>query len=341
MENLFEKIVIIGCGIIGSSLALVIKDKKIAGHIVAIDKYQENTEFLIENGIIDSIASLEDDFSKVDLVIIASKLSDYKDILVKIGDKLPLNCLISDIGSTKSFIERDILPILPEKLAMNFIGCHPIAGSDKIGAKNLIKDLFLGKKLIITPYLVSSDKAVEKITEMWQKIGAKIDKMSPIHHDQIFALTSHLIQLIAFKLDFYQGDENVARHLRLKNSQMKMWNEIFAFNADNINNYKRQFLQKIDWFIEKLKSNQFDEVFCLNKQDVQGDFDYLNILTSIIIVKSLNKIDDMVKFSNFFGSGIKDFMAILNLEPILTEKIVSDNCDDLIKKLKELSGKIV
>ena len=196
---MFKKILIIGCGLIGSSILRAAHSKKISRKIFVLEKSKKN---ILKIKKIKSnckfIKSINSEISDVDLVILCTPMSQYKKIIKKLNKILKVGCLITDVGSTKQNIIKLKSKILNKKL--NWISSHPIAGSEVSGPEYGNKNLFLNKWCVIVKEKKQNSKKINLIIKFWRKIGSKIVLMNAINHDKIFSITSHLPHLIAYNL---------------------------------------------------------------------------------------------------------------------------------------------
>ncbi len=353
MNNMFDKIIIIGLGLMGSSIAKSCKKNKISNQILASSKDREVLNFALKNNIIDGIYDFDHKISDDDLVIIATPLSAYEEVLYDIIPNIGQKTIITDVGSVKSFIESNLLPKF-NILKSNFVSCHPIAGSDKSGIENSIDDLFFDKKLIIIKNdEVSSDK-IKKIALFWKKIGSKIQYLTASKHDKIYALTSHLLQKISFLFYFKNQydikDDLTQKHLRLQNSNTDIWKDIFLLNKENISYDFSIFEENLDILISFLKHNKYQEIifnfhqidfsFVEAKEIVNHEQDI--ILTRIILTSCCLLISDIDDYKDYFGSGFEDFTKIMSYlkyllsnEELLIELLVKNKryiLDNLAKR---------
>jgi prephenate dehydrogenase len=352
-EPKFEKIIIIGLGLIGGSIARACRVNKISDQILAYDLDQNQLQFALDNKIIDGIYNFDQKISGNNLVIIAAPLSSYEAIATKIADKINNEVLIIDIGSLKNFVVEKIVPIFADKnkdFRSNFIPCHPIAGSEKSGVANSDANLFLNKKLIITPTDFSDKKALKKISLFCQKIGSKIEIMDAREHDKIFALVSHLPQFLAFtnRENIISDVEIIKKHLRLQASNKRMWQDIFTLNKNNLDYYLKLFLENLKVFS---KSSFEQKIVFLRKAEAvlnlgeekfnQKEFiqkEWELILKRIIFTTSFVNIDDVEKFKIHAGTGFKDFTAILSyIKWIINNPEIIKNNQAL---LEQISGEI-
>ena len=197
MKNLY----IFGVGLIGGSIALKVRELFSFDKIVGIGRVGGNSlEGLVDSGILDSSSTKVDkNINQADLIIIATPVSQTKNILQEIKPHLNKNTIVTDVGSTKYDIMNDAKIILEDKFSQ-FIGSHPIAGSEKHGPSAAKKDLFDKKNIILTPSIENETENIEALKIFWESLGGIVSQMKADEHDQIFSTISHLPHLLAFSL---------------------------------------------------------------------------------------------------------------------------------------------
>jgi prephenate dehydrogenase len=317
-EFLFKNINIIGLGLIGGSIAKACQNQQISEIISGFDVDKKAEQFALENGLINQSYNFDQMMTDDDLTIIAAPLSNYELILKKLLPQIN-NSIVIDIGSLKDFAVQKAQDILGAK-ARNFVACHPIAGSEKSGVENADSQLFLNKKVIITPTLSNDQNAVKKIELLWKKIGCNVDFIDSKTHDKIFALVSHLPQFLAFviKENYVNGgDEILNRHFRLQNSNSQIWQEIFALNRENIEYYLDGYLKNIDEVLKGL--------------DLQKKIDFIEARK--ILVSCFLDLSDIDKFKSYAGSGFRDFTAIVDHSGNV-DNIESVDLKELLNQIK-------
>ena len=360
-QLLFDKINIIGLGLMGGSIAKSCKQHNVAGSVSGFDNSQTTLDYALKNKIIDQEFKFEVGFIKNNLTIIASPLSTYQEIFWQLKSKIS-NGIVIDIGSLKFFINNLAKEILVDEVG-NFIACHPIAGSQKSGIGNADMNLFLGKKVIISKIKDNKREQLDKIKLFWQRIGSDIEFIDAKNHDKIFALVSHLPQFLAFiaKEEYENGgDEILNKHFRLQNSSLKIWNEIFALNKNNIGFYLKDLLKNVELMIESLSKNQFQEI--LNNHPI-ADFTNQNniyprnpfdknqfqnkqlppkriLLKRILLTLCFLQLTDVQKFYNHSGSGFRDFTAIAVYQKFLSQNLLEDEKPFLIEFLSQIKSRI-
>jgi len=243
---MFNKILIIGCGLIGSSILRVIHSKKLSKKTFVLEKSKTNISKIKKTkSNCKFIKSINSEISDFDLVIICTPMSQYKKIIEKLNKSLKINCLITDVGSTKQNIIKLKNKFLSKKL--NWISSHPIAGSEVSGPEHGSKSLFLNKWCVIIKEKKQNLKKINLLKKFWKKVGSKVVLMDPINHDKIFSITSHLPHLIAYNLIKTAQDsqkiqkKNLIKYSagglrdfsRIAASNEIMWRDIF-FSNDNI-----------------------------------------------------------------------------------------------------------
>ncbi|MCB9965111.1 MAG: prephenate/arogenate dehydrogenase family protein [Rhodospirillales bacterium] len=196
---MFEKITIVGFGLIGSSLAQAMRRAGVVQKIVAADLSAEVCKTVLEHHLADEATTdLCAAARDADIVILCVPVGAMGAVVAKIAPCLKDGAIISDSGSVKEGVVRDVLPHLPPHA--QFVPAHPIAGTEHSGPLAGFPDLFINRWVILTPLPDTSLRAVEKITALWEAVGANIEIMSPAHHDLVLGITSHLPHLIAFTI---------------------------------------------------------------------------------------------------------------------------------------------
>lgn len=199
MPVLFNKVVLIGIGLIGSSIARVIKRDKIARHLVAVAKSKKTIDSVMELGIADSVTLDPSEAVKdADMVMLCSPLGTYKKIVSEIGPNLKPGCILTDVGSVKGCVFEDIE--IEKLVGVELVPAHPVAGTEYSGPESGFAELFEGRWCVITPDVSASKKSIEKISRLWETAGSTVEIMDPNHHDQIMAMTSHLPHLISYTI---------------------------------------------------------------------------------------------------------------------------------------------
>jgi len=234
--KMFNKVVIIGTGLIGGSLGLALKKQRLAGQVIGLSRHRKNARLAKKIGAIDVIGASLDAVADADLVILATPVDTIIDFGLSIAEKIKKDCIVIDVGSTKERVVSKLSALMP-----NFLGCHPLAGSEKKGIANLNDNIFKGIICIITPTLKTNNYTLNKVKLFWQKLGARIVILSAKKHDQVLAFTSHLPHAIAFSLISsipvqYLGlsSSGLRDTTRISSSDANLWGEIFLSNRGNL-----------------------------------------------------------------------------------------------------------
>ncbi len=264
---LFKKTLIIGVGLIGSSLARGLKNKKISKIVIGYDKSQNNSKKCKKLKIVDSTINKLDIIDDFDLIMICSPLGTYKNILSKIVPNIKSKCIISDVGSTKLSVIKEFKKYQGNKF-LEFVPCHPIAGIEKSGPEHGFEELFKNRYCILTP-LNKSSSGVKKMMKMWKKLNMKIEIMNADKHDRVLAMTSHIPQLIAYSIVSTATDleDKVKNEVikysasgfrdftRLAGSDPVMWRDIYSLNKNYVIEMLGRFSEDLSTLQKAIRNN--------------------------------------------------------------------------------------
>jgi prephenate dehydrogenase len=257
------KITIIGVGLIGGSLAKILKNSDFASEVIGFGRNDNNLQTAKNLNIIDSFTTDIKSAMDCDIVVIATPVGVFKDILKQIKPFVK-NQIITDVGSTKQSVERDVKGIFGSDFN-NFVPAHPIAGKEKSGCESADENLFKNKKLIITGGEKSNKKIIQ---DMWLLTGAVVSEMDSKTHDDIFGLTSHLPHLLAFGLVGQMAKQKGAEKFigggfkdfsRIASSDSTMWADIFENNKDEVLNHLENYQQELNNLAKLIKNNEKDK----------------------------------------------------------------------------------
>jgi cyclohexadieny/prephenate dehydrogenase len=246
-KRLFERVALIGIGLIGSSLARVLRRESPQTTIVACARRAETLAAVRRLGLADE--TTEDPAAAVvgaDLVVIATPLSAYAEIGRRIAPALRAGAIVTDVGSVKGMVVRDLAPLLPD--GVDFVPGHPVAGTEHSGPQSGFAELFRDRWCILTPPPETAPEAVARITALWQLAGMRVVTMDAEHHDKVLAMTSHLPHLIAYTIVGTATDledslksEVIAfsaggfrDFTRIAASDPVMWRDVFLANRDAV-----------------------------------------------------------------------------------------------------------
>ena len=278
---MFKKISIIGCGLIGSSILRAVEEKKLATKISAYDKSSKVIDYLKKNFSVEICSNISDVVKDSDLVVIASPLSSYKEILLSIHTSLKENVILTDTGSAKKEVNKIINNLNLKNV--NWIASHPIAGTEYSGPEAGFASLFKNRWCIISADKKVAEDKIKSLENFWSKLGSKTKQMTFEDHDYVLSLTSHLPHAVAysivktainkedkFKDDVIQYSAGGLRDFtRIAASDPLMWKDIFIDNSENIlkvlDNYSKN-LNEIKDAIKNKDSKKLLEIFSSTKK---------------------------------------------------------------------------
>jgi cyclohexadieny/prephenate dehydrogenase len=246
-QPMFQRMALIGLGLIGSSIAWAAKKHGLVGSIVGTARTPATRKTAKRLGFIDeAVATAAEAVKGADLVVICTPVGTYKAIAEEIAPHLAPGAILSDVGSVKQTVVRDVGPFVPD--TVHFVPGHPVAGTEHSGPESGFAELFQGRWTILTPLPQTDPKAVAKLRKFWETIGSKVDIMNPAHHDKVLAITSHLPHLIAYTIVGTATD--LETHLkgevikfaasgfrdftRIAASDPVMWRDIFLNNKEAV-----------------------------------------------------------------------------------------------------------
>ena len=279
---MFKKVCIIGCGLIGSSLARAIKKNNLAEKIVSSNRSDAVNKKVIELKIVDDSSS---DTKKMvegsDLVVIATPLSSYEDVISKIKNFLKNGVILTDVGSVKENIINLVDKNIPENIS--WIPSHPIAGTEESGPEAGFSELFQNRWCILTPSKKAKEKDINLLQTFWEKVGSKVDIMEAKQHDYILSITSHIPHLIAYNvvntsLNIQDEKESVIvkysagglrDFTRIAASNPIMWRDIFIQNKKNTSKMIDKFIEDLEDLkkaIENEDGKKLEEIFTKTKK---------------------------------------------------------------------------
>jgi prephenate dehydrogenase len=238
----FEKLVIVGVGLIGGSLALALDRNSLARHIVGVGRTQQSLARALQLGVIDEAATdMASAVRDADLVFLAVPVAQTEATLRQIAPHLGLRSIVTDAGSTKSDVVASARAALGGKFPQ-FVPAHPIAGKEHSGVDAAEAGLFDGKRCVLTPTSDTAGHAVDVVRDMWTAAGALVSEMAPDQHDRVFAAVSHLPHLLSFALvtaiareddaalKFAHAGGGFRDFTRIAASSPEMWRDVLLAN---------------------------------------------------------------------------------------------------------------
>ncbi len=246
MKNEMKKVAIVGVGLIGGSVGLALKKRNLVEEVIGIGRRQESLNKALKLGAVDrATLDLEEGVKDVNLAIVATPVDIIPEMVERMASHLPQGAIITDVGSTKEQIVKEVDEILPE--AVSFVGGHPMAGSEKRGVEEARADLFEKSVCILTPGEKTSSEALDAVKWLWESMEATLLVMKPEEHDFLVAATSHLPHLVAIALvnlvgELRESDERILSLVasgfkdttRIAASSPQMWQDICFTNKKNI-----------------------------------------------------------------------------------------------------------
>ena len=261
-QPLFETICFVGIGHINSSLARAVRRDGLATRLVALEISDQARATALELGIVDAaFAEAADAIPGADLVVLGTPVGAIEAVGRAISAFLTPGAIVTDVGSVKLAVIRDLMPFLPD--SVHFVPGHPIAGTEFSGPESGLADLFRGRWHILTPLPGGAETATAKVAELWRRVGANVEIMDAAHHDKVLAITSHLPHLIAYTIVGTASDleDHLAQEVikfsasgfrdftRIAASDPIMWRDIFLNNRESV-------LEVIQRFTEDLTALQ-------------------------------------------------------------------------------------
>ena len=224
---IYQRVALIGMGLIASSMALAIRERKIAEEIVGCAKSKKTQSTANKLNLVDRMYdSVTEATSGADLVVLCTPVSAFEDITRRLVPYLKSGATLSDVGSVKGHVVRKLAPLIPEDI--HFLPAHPIAGTEQSGPDSGFAELFNNRWCIFTPPESADQKALARLTRFWESLGARVEIMDPDHHDVVLAVTSHAPHLIAYTM------VGVADHLRRVTNS-----EVIQYSAAGFRDFTR------------------------------------------------------------------------------------------------------
>jgi cyclohexadieny/prephenate dehydrogenase len=273
-EPIFGKVALIGVGLIGSSMAHAARRKGLAGHIAGYARRPETLEKARAVGFADSMhGDIESAVRDADLVVLATPVGTFGALAKDMAPFLKQGAIVSDVGSVKSAVIRDVGPHIPG--GVHFIPAHPIAGTEQSGPESGFAELFDNRWCILTPPAGTEAHAVEQLKSFWEGCGSNVEVMDAKHHDLVLAITSHLPHLIAYNIVGTADDlETVTEgevikysaggfrdFTRIAASDPTMWRDIFLNNREAVLEMLGRFTEDLNMLQRAIRWGDGDTLF--------------------------------------------------------------------------------
>lgn len=251
---IYDRVALIGLGLIASSMAHAMKQFGLAGEIVGYAKTEETRRVALEIGICDRVfGSAAEAVQGADLVVLAVPVGAMAEIAAEIGPYLAQGACVTDVGSVKQAVIEAVAPHIPEGVA--FVPAHPLAGTEHSGPRSGFATLFQNRWCLLTPTEKSTPEATARLRRLWEAMGSNVDEMDAPHHDLVLAVVSHTPHLIAYTM------VGVADHLRRVSNS-----EVIKYSASGFRDFTR---------IAASDPTMWRDVFLTNKEatlDILGRF---------------------------------------------------------------------
>ena len=270
---MFKKICILGCGLIGSSILRAINKNKLSKENSVFDKSKKVLDFLKKEKLSSEVTDdIQLAVKNADLIIISTPLSSYAELISLIKNDLKAGVILTDTGSTKNSVIKDIQPFIKEDVW--FIPSHPLAGTENSGPGAGFPELFNGKYWVVVPYCSIPDEILENFKNFLSGTGAIIETMKPEYHDKILAITSHLPHLIAYTIVGTATDlEDQTKHdvvrfsatgfrdfTRIASSDPIMWRDVFLNNKDAVLEMLQRFSEDLTYLQRAIRWSESDKL---------------------------------------------------------------------------------
>jgi cyclohexadieny/prephenate dehydrogenase len=271
---MFERVALVGLGLIGSSISHGMRRKKLAKAIVGSARTKKTLDTALKLGLIDTgHGSAAEAVKGADLVILSVPVGACGPLAAEIAPHLRAGAILTDVGSVKAAVIRDMAPHVPK--GVHFVPGHPIAGTEQSGPEAGFAELFEGRWTILTPETGTDAKAVDKLKAFWSALGSKVEIMNAEHHDMVLAITSHLPHLIAYNI------VNTAEHLervtekevikfsaggfrdftRIAASDPTMWRDVFLNNKAAVMEMLRRFSSDLAELKQAIEADDGETLF--------------------------------------------------------------------------------
>ena len=265
-EILYDRVAIIGVGLLGGSVALACKERGLVGSVCGFGRNPKRLEQAQAKGILDDFSvDLKTALKDADLVVLATPIGLFREITEQMAEHLKKGCVVTDLGSVKCSVIKDVEP-LTLKAGVDFVPSHPIAGGENSGFESSKGNLFEGKFCVVTPTKNTPLEAQTKICKLWETLGAKVEVRDPEEHDRLYAATSHLPHVLAYALlntlgemKTKQNEEYLSKGgnglidvVRLGASEPNMWRDICLSNKEFILELLKEYQIALDSFKEKI-----------------------------------------------------------------------------------------
>jgi len=273
---MMKKVCIIGIGLIGGSLAKAINKTHQSEIVFGFGRDKSRLEKAQKSNVINQYSTdIDEALDGANMVIIATPVGSYESILRLMKPHIVEDMIISDVGSTKAAVIKAVKEVFGNNLE-NFIPAHPIAGKEKVGFEASDADLFVDKKVIITPQESNNPDSIKILVKMWEEVGAKVDFMTPELHDDLLGMTSHLPHMLAFSLVNYLISKHPEASVyaaggfkdfsRIASGDAIMWRDICLHNRDAIVEHIKGYQESLNILLDAIDSQNKEQLESLFRE---------------------------------------------------------------------------
>ena len=273
---MMKKVCIIGIGLIGGSLAKAINKTQQSEIVFGFGRDKSRLEKAQKSNVIDQYSTdIGEALNGANMVIIATPVGSYESILKEMKPHIVEGMVISDVGSTKVSVIEAVKSVFDGALD-NFIPAHPISGKEKVGFEVSDADLFVNRKVIITPLENNNPESIKILAKMWEGVGAEVDFMTPQSHDDLLGMTSHLPHMLAFSLVNYLISQHPEASVyaaggfkdfsRIASGDAIMWRDICLHNREAIVAHIKAYQESLNTLVEAIDSQNKDQLESLFRE---------------------------------------------------------------------------
>ncbi|MDH3638705.1 MAG: prephenate dehydrogenase/arogenate dehydrogenase family protein [Gammaproteobacteria bacterium] len=282
-EILFDRLTIVGLGLMGASLALALRRRGAVGEIVGVSRTEATAARAVELGVVDWCTDTPNAAAEgADAVVIATPVRTVPQMLQEIDAGLPAHAVITDVGSVKGYIVDQARTILGSTSIQRFVPGHPIAGTERSGVDAAFAELYEKHHVVLTPLKETDPQALNAVRSMWEVAGSDVIEMPVEQHDGILAATSHLPHVMAYALVGYLADDPRGQRMfelaaggfydftRIASSDPTMWRDICLTNQQCIVTAIQGFRKRIDSFVAAIEAGDGDQLIRLFERAKQA-----------------------------------------------------------------------
>lgn len=256
--KVFDTVAIVGVGLIGGSIGLGLRERKLAKKVVGIGRRQSSLRIARQMGAVDTTTiNLSRGVAEASLIFVCTPVGQIPEHVRQVAESCPPGALITDVGSTKQAIVESVDGKLPRQC--RFLGGHPIAGGERSGPAHARADLFDGRVTVLTPTKNTLAEDFDLLSQLWSQLGAVVVRMSPEEHDRALAMTSHLPHLVAAALAAVLPEElfrfvgtGFLDTTRIAAGSPELWRDIFMQNRQNVEYWLRVLQARLQQFAQAL-----------------------------------------------------------------------------------------